>query len=870
MRAAYYGGTALTGSGMHMGLFEYYGTDLSDLTAYYSAAGQTLPITPLIYSTDGTSTSCTWADRECDDGEQNLDMTQALGMAPGMATLVMYVGSSDTAIISAMTVTNGTTPYLPATVGCSWGWDPVDPTTLDPYWEKMAAQGQTFTVASGDSGRWTAGEGSWPGDDANIVSVGGTDLTTSSAAGPWKTETAWSSSSGGISPNGIAIPSWQQLTGVINSSNGGSTTLRNGPDVSANANYTFFTCDDQGNDPNNGGKECIGNEYGGTSFAAPMWAAYILLADQQAIANGNPMLGFINPAIYPLGVGSSYTSNFHDITSGKNKKFSAVTGYDLVTGWGSPNGATLITTLTAPILTINPTTGTTATNFVETATYPQYDALDTFYYAVGSATPTSLGTCSTTTTQLNDCTYSFLGSKIGPGIFNMTATVKWEENSTPTYETTTSAAVVLIIQDNTTTTLGANPSSIAPTGSSVITATVVDADTASIIPTGTVTFTDTTNSASLGSCTLSAGTCSVTAQGSSLAAGSNTISGAYGGVTDTFTASSGTTTVTVTAAAADNTSTAVTATPNSISTTGSTTLKATVTDTTNGGNTPTGTVTFTDTTNSASLGSCTLSAGTCSVTGQGSSMAVGSNTISASYGGVANSFNASSGTTTVTVTAAGGGGITFSSVTHNFGTIATGTTGTAYGVEVKNTGSSAYTFALNMTGSSEFTDQTNCGTSIAAGGSCEIVFNFSPTATGAVSATWNLTSEAGFTYSPSDGGTLSGTGVASGGVTLSTAGHNFGDQTVGTTSGTYGTVLTNSTGSAITLTLGSVTSPFAIVTNCGSTLPSGGSCNLDFTFKPTADGLVQQVYSLSANGGATQITVGGNPVTGITLTGTGD
>ena len=80
-------------------------------------------------------------------------------------------------------------------------------------------------------------------------------------------------SGGGISPDRIAIPSWQQLSGVINSSNKGSTTYRNGPDVSANANFTFYVCADQ--------TTCTANEYGGTSFAAPMWAGYIALVNQQ-------------------------------------------------------------------------------------------------------------------------------------------------------------------------------------------------------------------------------------------------------------------------------------------------------------------------------------------------------------------------------------------------------------------------------------------------------------------------------------------------------------------------------------------------------------------------------------------------------------
>jgi kumamolisin len=334
MRAAYYGGTALTGAGQNLGLFEYLGTDLADLTTYYKNVGQTNTVPITLLSVDGTSTSCLYTRKGgyCDDGEQNLDMTQALGMAPGLASLVMYIGSTDTAIISAMT----THSPLPTTIGCSWGWTPADPSTLDPYFEKMAAQGQTFFAASGDSSTWSSRNEAWPADDAYVVSVGGTDLTTTKAAGPWASETAWVDSGGGISPDKIAIPSWQKLSGVINSTNKGSKTYRNGPDVAANANFTFYTCGDQ--------TACQANYYGGTSFAAPMWAGFIALVNQQLKANGSSYVGFLDPTIYSENVTSQYATDFHDITSGKSGSYSAVTGYDLVTGWGSPKPA-LITTL---------------------------------------------------------------------------------------------------------------------------------------------------------------------------------------------------------------------------------------------------------------------------------------------------------------------------------------------------------------------------------------------------------------------------------------------------------------------------------------------------------------------------------------------
>jgi kumamolisin len=334
MRAAYYGGTALTGAGQNLGLFEYVGTDLADLTTYFKNAKQTNKVPIKLVSTDGTSVTCIYADG-CDDTEQTLDMTQALGMAPGLASLVVYVGSLDTAIIGAMT----THKPLPTTIGCSWGWTPADSTTLDPYFKKMAAQGQNFFVASGDDSTWTANGNAeaWPADDAYIVSVGGTDLRTASAGGAWKSETAWSDSGGGFSPDKVAIPTWQKLAGVINSSNKGSTSYRNGPDVSANANFTFYVCADQSG--------CTANEWGGTSFAAPMWAGYLALVNQQLVADGYKTIGFINPFLYAFGVSSSYDTDFHDIKSGKSGKYSAVKGYDLVTGWGSPNGTGLINAL---------------------------------------------------------------------------------------------------------------------------------------------------------------------------------------------------------------------------------------------------------------------------------------------------------------------------------------------------------------------------------------------------------------------------------------------------------------------------------------------------------------------------------------------
>jgi kumamolisin len=329
MRAAYYGGTALTGSGQSLGLLEYYGTDLADLTTYYKNVGQTNSVPITLLSTDGTITSCLEA-QGCDDLEQTIDMTQALGMAPGLSSLVVYIGSSDAAIFNAM----ATASPLNAQLSSSWTWAPADPNIDNPYFIEFAMQGQNLFQATGDSGAWTFSSEIFPADDVYITAVGGTDLDTASAGGPWSSETAWSDGGGGISPDGYKIPSWQ--TATANGCSACSKTDRNGPDVSANANFSFYVCANQ--------TTCTANMWGGTSFAAPMWAGYLALVNQQAVANGNKPLGFINPTLYTIGLSSSYDTDFHDISSGSNG-FSAKTGYDLATGIGSPNGTALIAAL---------------------------------------------------------------------------------------------------------------------------------------------------------------------------------------------------------------------------------------------------------------------------------------------------------------------------------------------------------------------------------------------------------------------------------------------------------------------------------------------------------------------------------------------
>jgi subtilase family serine protease len=338
MRAAYYGGTALTGSGQSLGLFELVGTDLTDLKTYYANVGQTNAVPITLTSVDTQSTSCVFS-AGCDDTEQTLDMTQALGMAPGMSNLVMYIGTGalagqaidDAGIFNAM----ATASPLNAQLSSSWAWKPSDPSTDDIYFQEFAAQGQNLFLAAGDAGIWRANGFFWPADSALVTSVGGTALDTTGAGGAWASETGWEDTGGGISPDAFPIPSWQVAAAAGCAKC--SQSFRNGPDVSANADFTFYVCADQ--------EACTANLYGGTSFAAPMWAGYLALANEQYSLNGaTSTLGFINPALYAIGGGSDYGLDFHDITSGGNTDGTAV-GYDLSTGWGSPNGSALIGSL---------------------------------------------------------------------------------------------------------------------------------------------------------------------------------------------------------------------------------------------------------------------------------------------------------------------------------------------------------------------------------------------------------------------------------------------------------------------------------------------------------------------------------------------
>ena len=359
-RNAYAPGTTLTGAGQTVGLFEADGYYSKDIAAYAAAAGNgrtNIVIQAVLL--DGYNGMPT-AGANSGSPEVSLDIEMAMAIAPGLAKIVVFEGNPNNFapndILNSMLASSGTVKNL----SCSWGWSGGPSTTTDNIFKNMAAVGQSFFEASGDSDAFTTGANSVNGvDNASlynapssspyITQVGGTTLTMNGNGTSYGSETVWnwgydSSSGGYIGSSGgsssyYSIPSWQ--TNIINlAARGGSAKQRNIPDVALTADNVYV---DYGN-----GSRSV---FGGTSCAAPLWAGFTALANQQAATGGKPGVGFINPAIYAIAAGSSYAACFHDVTMGNNtwsgspNSFYATNGYDLCTGLGAPAGQKLINAL---------------------------------------------------------------------------------------------------------------------------------------------------------------------------------------------------------------------------------------------------------------------------------------------------------------------------------------------------------------------------------------------------------------------------------------------------------------------------------------------------------------------------------------------
>jgi hypothetical protein len=270
----------------------------------------------------------------------------AISMATNLLAVVVYEEQNGGVIVDMLN--RMVSDNLAKQISSSWLIG--DNVSYDTAYKQMAAQGQSFFQASGDDDAYFSGIAQWA-DDTNITLVGGTTLSTTGPGGSWSSERVWNwystsppntgGSGGGINFNGVPIPIWQ--TGLNMTTNLGSTTLRNVPDVALTGDNIWVIHD-------NGQS----GSFGGTSCAAPLWAGFTALMNQQASEAGRSMVGFVNPAVYAIGKGTNYAIDFHDITIGNNtnttvhNKWPAVPGYDLCTGWGTPSGTNLVNTMAGP------------------------------------------------------------------------------------------------------------------------------------------------------------------------------------------------------------------------------------------------------------------------------------------------------------------------------------------------------------------------------------------------------------------------------------------------------------------------------------------------------------------------------------------
>jgi hypothetical protein len=369
-----------TGSGVTVALFELEPFAVSDVAAYQSCFGTSVPVS--VRQIDGG------AGTGAGSGQAALDIETVIGLAPS-ARVIVYEAPNDAASVydQIRQIANDDSAQV---VSDSWGLCEATSGVAQlaalerPLFQQMAAQGQTVLAATGDSGA----QGCWappgstntslsvwePASQPEVTAVGGT-----SVAGVDAADTSWNNAAG-ASGGGIStlwpMPAYQRGVGEIPDSSGAPCGASSGqlcretPDVSATA------------DPTHGSLAYFGGAWhgvGGTRAATPIWAAITALVDAGCPAGP---VGFMNPALYALHAAAG--SPLVDVKTGPNNDFThtssgaypARTGYDLTTGLGRPNAATLAGALCPSVappgtgtMTVNPPLVATSTSVTLTFTY---------------------------------------------------------------------------------------------------------------------------------------------------------------------------------------------------------------------------------------------------------------------------------------------------------------------------------------------------------------------------------------------------------------------------------------------------------------------------------------------------------------------
>jgi len=362
------------GAGQTVALFELEPNLTSDISAYQSCYGTSASVSYV--AVDGGSGT------GAGEGEAALDIEDVIGLAPLANIIVYQAPNSLSGLIDNYTkiITQDTAQV----VSTSWGQcEPLtsfaNASSENTLFQEAATQGQSVFAASGDTGSAgcyranssTALAAGDPSAQPYVTGVGGTSLT---GLGPPPTESVWNDGSGagggGIS-SFWAMPSYQSgapaSLNVVNANSSKTTCTahapagsycREDPDVSADAA------------PNGGYLMYFSGSWfpvGGTSAAAPLWAAFTALGNASSACAGSA-IGFANPALYRIAGSSAYASAFNDVTSGNDDLFGnhgglypAGAGYDMASGLGTPIGSTLAGYLCDRVTVGNPGTQTSYT-----------------------------------------------------------------------------------------------------------------------------------------------------------------------------------------------------------------------------------------------------------------------------------------------------------------------------------------------------------------------------------------------------------------------------------------------------------------------------------------------------------------------------
>jgi len=345
------------GSGQVIGILEFGGGFFpNDLQSFCQLTSTPVPTVKAV-SVDGTPTSA----KDGAEGEVMLDVEVVAGVCPKATIVVYFAHWSERGWLNVLDAVMTDKQNNPGIISISWGapedtdiWTLAGIRQVEQSFKDAAMLGVTVCVAAGDDG---SGDGyqdghahaDFPACSEYVLAVGGTTITSKTAP----SDVVWfehngvrpkgGSTGGGVSAV-IPRPAWQ--SGIhIKSVNPRAIVGRCIPDISANADWDvspYLLVVDGGAEPN-----------GGTSAATPLTASLVALLN----AKLGKRLGYLTPKLYETVAGGSQTvgqAGCTDVTTGNNTTahaggYSATAGYDAVSGWGTPNGLSLLAALTSPV-----------------------------------------------------------------------------------------------------------------------------------------------------------------------------------------------------------------------------------------------------------------------------------------------------------------------------------------------------------------------------------------------------------------------------------------------------------------------------------------------------------------------------------------